>query len=210
MERSAFTHSNIHKSILWTPPKTGSAHATFIFTHFDFVTEYFDEESEINNTRIVSQILHHHNCGITERLKGYDVISTTRNPYARLLSGFFYTTKLEKTELNVQNFRKFFVTQIDYPTILSHGYYGYPQIPKHFIRLENLYEDYIKIPFVRDSKLNQCGLLYDLCNKKINDSKKSASTKDFFTMDMVDYLYSNFRNLFDIDGYEKDSYKEYN
>jgi hypothetical protein len=45
---------------------------------------------------------------------------------------------------------------------------------------------------------------------KINKSKNSAVTSDFYTMDMIDYLYDNYRNLFDIDGYEKDSYKEFN
>ena len=99
---------------------------------------------------------------------------------------------------------------MDKPSILHDAYYGYSKIPRYFLKMENLYEDYLKIPFVRESKLNQCGLLYDLCNMKINRSKNYVSTTDFFTMDMVDYLYDNFRNLFDIDGYEKNSYKDYN
>ena len=99
---------------------------------------------------------------------------------------------------------------MDKPTILHDAYYGYSKIPKYFLRTENLYKDYLKIPFVSESKLNHSGLLYELCNMKINKSINSVPTTDFYTMDMIDYLYDNYRNLFDIDGYEKDSYKQYN
>jgi hypothetical protein len=211
MNYYALTYSDVNKSILWTPPKTGSSHATFIFNHFDFITEFYDKEtSEILKEKRTNIITHHHNCVTTNQFSGYDVICTTRNPYARLLSGFFYLTSIEKTELNVQNFRKFFAKEVTEPKILHDAFYGYSKIPKYFLRTENLYEDYIKIPFVRESKLNQCGLLFDLCNKKLNVGRHSVPTKDFFTMDMIDYLYDNFRNLFDIDGYEKDSYKHFN
>jgi hypothetical protein len=84
---------------------------------------------------------HHHNCIITDELKDYDVICTTRNPYSRLLSGFFYIT-LTQTELTVQNFRKFFAKEMNEPVMLYEAYFGYPKIPKYFLRMENLYEDY--------------------------------------------------------------------
>jgi hypothetical protein len=211
MTYNALTYSDIHKSILWTPQKTGSFHAVFIFTHFDFSTEFFDKETfELSKVRPSNIISHHHNCIITEQTKDYDVICTTRNPYARLLSAFFYFTDTEKTELTVQNFRKFFVKQVEELSVFHDGYYGYSKVPKYFLKLENLYEDYIKIPFIQESKLNQCGILYDLCKMKMNKSRKHVPTSDFFTVDMVNYFYDNFRNLFDIDGYEKDSYKKYN
>jgi hypothetical protein len=211
MDYYVLTYSDIHKSILWTPQKTGSSHATFIFTHFDFVTEFFSKKTlNLMKVKPSGLITHHHNCVIINSLIDYDVICTTRNPYARLISGFFYLTNIENTEFSVGNFRKFFANQMDKPTILHDGFYGYQKIPKYFLRTENLYNDYLKIPFVRDSKLNECGLLYDLCNKQINKNRDTVSTKDFYTMDMIDYLYDNFRNLFDIDGYEKDSYKQFN
>jgi hypothetical protein len=211
MNYNVITYSDEYKSILWTPQKTGSSHATFIFTHFDFVTEFFGKEnSKLLKSKPSNLITHHHNCTITDELSDYDVICTSRNPYARLISGFFYLTNIEHKEFSVENFREFFSNQITKPTILYDGFYGYQKIPKYFLRTETLYEDYQKIPFVRDSKLNQCGLLYDLCNKKINKNRDSAPTKDFFTMDMINYLYDNFRNVFDIDGYEKDCYKEFN
>jgi hypothetical protein len=211
MAYNAITYSDIHKSILWTPPKTGSSHAAFMFTHFDFMTKFFDKETfELLKLKSQTTIVHHHNCVILNQFSDYDVICTTRNPYARLLSGFFYLTNDEQSELTAQNFRKFFAKQMDKPSILFDAYYGYAKIPKYFLRIENLYEDYLKIPFVRESKLNQQRLLQDLCNMKINKSINSVPTTDFYTMDMIDYLYDNYRNLFDIDGYEKDSYKQYN
>jgi hypothetical protein len=91
MNYIALTYSDIHKSILWTPPKTGSTHASFMFTHFEFGTKYFNKETfELVNNRPTAMVGHHHNCIITDQLKDYDVICTTRNPYSRLLSGFFF------------------------------------------------------------------------------------------------------------------------
>jgi hypothetical protein len=43
--------------------------------------------------------------------------------------------------------------------------------PDYVLRVETLYEDYIKIPFVRNSLLNTSGILKDLCSKKMNRSK---------------------------------------
>ena len=205
------TYSDNLKSILWSPMKTGSKHAEFIFGHFDFVTSSFNSETDEYVQDVLSNhISHHHNFHLLRQHKDYDVICTTRNPYERLISGFFYFSKIEKYELTSDSFKRFFIKQINNPTMFHDAYVGYPKIPKYFLKTESLYDDYIKIPFVRDSKLNQCGLLYDLCNKKINNSVHSISTKDFFTMDMIDYFYDNFKNLFDIDGYEKDSYKQFN
>jgi hypothetical protein len=182
-----------------------------MFTHFNFITEFFDKETfELVKVKPSNMIVHHHNCVITDQFINYDVICTTRNPYSRLLSGFFYIADAQKTELTVQNFRKFFAKQMDNPSILHDAYYGYSKIPKYFLRMENLYDDYLKIPFVHESNINQWGLLRDLCDMKINKNKNSVVTSGFFTMDMIDYLYDNYRNLFDIDGYEKDSYKQFN
>ena len=211
MSYNLITYSDSRKSILWTPMKTGSSHATFMFTHFDFTTKCFDKETfELVNSKPPTKIVHHHNCFITEQLMDYDVICTTRNPYARILSAFFYVNNMRQEELTVQNFRKFFAKEMDKPTMLHESYFGYPKIPKYFLRMENLYEDYLKLPFVFESNIFQWGLLQDLCNLKINKGKKSIPTSEFFTIDMIDYFYDNFRNLFDINGYEKDSYKQFN
>ena len=211
MSIQAVTYSDSLKSVLWTPFKTGSIHATFIFTHFDFMTDLFNEETlEIVNNLPTNHVQHHHDSCLLDIHKDYDVICTTRNPYRRFLSGFFYLSNFKKEELTVMKFREYFANKVDDPHLFPEGYFGYRTIPKYFIKLENLYESYIQIPFIRESKLNQCGLLYDLCNKKINESQKSVSTKDYFTTDMVDYFYSNYKNLFEIDGYEKDSYKKFN
>jgi hypothetical protein len=211
MSYNLITYSDTHKSILWTPMKTGSSHATFMFTHFDFTTKGFDKETfELVNSQPPNKIVHHHNCFITDELMDYDVICTTRNPYARILSAFFYTYNMRNEELTVQNFRKFFAKEMEKPVMLYEAYFGYPKTPKYFLRMENLYEDYLKLPFVFESNIFQWGLLRDLCDMKINKGKNSIPTSEFFTMDMIDYFYDNFRNLFDINGYEKDSYKKYN
>jgi hypothetical protein len=161
-------------------------------------------------SKFSTKIFHHHNCIIPNQFMDYDIICTTRNPYARILSAFFYTSNMQHKELTVQNFRKFFAKEMDNPLMLREAYFGYPKIPKYFLRMENLYEDYLKLPFILESNISQWGLLRELCDMRVNKGIKSVPTLEFFTMDMIDYFYDNFRNLFDIDGYEKDSYKQFN
>jgi hypothetical protein len=214
MKITPITFSDKHKVVLWTPQRTGSTHATFIFTHFDFMTIFYSEETaEFGKKSDINSIRHHHSCRLFDFHQNYDVIMTTRNPYSKFISAFFYYSDMHNRGTSINDFRKFFVKETDNPSVFHHSYQGYETIPKYFLRIENLYEDYQKILFIKNSKLNECGLLKDLCEKKLNKNynidNKKLSTKDFFTMDMIDYFYTTFRNAFDIDGYDKDSYKEF-
>jgi hypothetical protein len=81
------------------------------------------------------------------------------------------------------------------------------RVPDYFIRQENLYEDYIKIPFVRDSKLNTCGILEELCGRKMNEgSPKLKTYKEYYNQELADIIYLNYKEYFDHLSYDKDSW----
>jgi hypothetical protein len=82
------------------------------------------------------------------------------------------------------------------------------RLPDYFIRQENLYDDYVKIPFVRDSKLNECGILKELCDRKINKGPNKKPIKDYYNQETADIIYLNYKEYFDLCGYDKDSWKD--
>jgi hypothetical protein len=79
--------------------------------------------------------------------------------------------------------------------------------PDYPLRQENLYGDYLKIPFIRDSKLNQSGVLEELCQKKLNKGRYTKPVKDYYNQETANIVYTNYKEYFDLFGYDKDSWK---
>jgi len=105
-----------------------------------------------------------------------------------------------------QTFKEYFVDKVNNGWIYDK--FSFVKPPKHILRLEHLYDDYIQIPFIRDSKLNKSGVLYELCKKKMHSKKQETkSLKEYYTQDMADHLYETFKPYFDLTGYDKDSWK---
>ena len=42
----SITYSEKEKMVLFLPDKTGTKHASFLFNHFDFSTDFFNENGE--------------------------------------------------------------------------------------------------------------------------------------------------------------------
>ena len=213
--RQDITYSEKEKMILLLPMKTGTIHATFIFQHFDFITEHYDLKTNKVLDKLDS-VIHHHCMNIPQRYEDYSIICTARNPYSRLVSA--YNNSRIITEINKpsdENFKNHFSKKkIDTGYQSDNGFpYGrdsflYNETPKYFLRVESLYHDYIQIPFIKNSKLNKSGVLYELCNKKIHSTgDKKRPLKEYYTEDMADYMYDKFKYYFDIIGYSKDSWK---
>jgi hypothetical protein len=213
------TYSDKEKMILLLPMKTGTMHATFMFNHFDFITEAYDLKTKKVLNKL-DMVIHHHCMNIPQRYEDYSIICTARNPYSRLVSAY-NNSKIINSRTNVEvnkplheNFKNYFSKAIDTGYQSDNGFpYGqnnflYNQTPKYFLRIESLYYDYIQIPFIRNSKLNKSGLLYELCNKKIHTTPtKRKSLKEHYTQDMADFVYDKFKFYFDLLGYDKDSWK---
>jgi hypothetical protein len=129
----------------------------------------------------------------------YKLISTIRNPYSILVSIY---TFFKPNEFN--SFEDFI---FDYKVKPRENQMK-ERVPDYFIRQENLYDDYIKIPFVRDSKLNECGILKELCDRKMNKGPNKRPIKDYYNQETADVVYLNYKEYFDLCGYDKDSWKD--
>lgn len=206
MERYPNRHrlniSEEHKSFFWTPAKTASQHATLIFSCFSFgLIDCSYDRKEIYD---VSEFpVHSHSLNLFEGHEDYKLICTARNPIHRIFSSFVYSNRF-KERLYKEDFIVFFnqiIEKNDFlwlATIRTHL-----REPDYFIRVENMYEDYMKIPFINQSKIAQSGTLYELCNRKKNVTKKfDIRIEDFYTPDMLNYLYLEFQDYFDKLGYE--------
>jgi hypothetical protein len=208
------TYSNREKMILLLPMKTGTVHATFMFNHFDFISETYEFKTE-KVLKKLDSVIHHHSMNIPQRYENYSIICTARNPYSRLVSA--YNNSKIVAELNkpsLENFKSYFSRAIDNEYQSANGFpfgedrFLYNETPKYFLRIESLYHDYIQIPFIRNSKLNKSGVLYELCNKKIHTTPiKRKLLKEYYTEDMADFVYNKFKHYFDLVGYDKDSWK---
>lgn len=207
-ERYNVTYSEKEKMILFLPGKTGTIHASFLFNHFDFTTSFFDHNDEIMHK--YNFVIHHHDMRIPKKFDTYSTICTARNPYTRMISAYYNSKKTTKFESKPMiDFKTYFsksVLENDY--FYKNGFF-LGKKPTYFLRVENLYHDYIQIPFIRNSKLNKSGLLYELCNKKLHsNSENIKSLEEYYTEDMADYIYTNFKSYFDLLGYDKDSWKD--
>jgi hypothetical protein len=207
--RHSITYSEKEKMILFLPPKTGTVHATFIFNHYDFTTDVYDKDTEEICYKHYG-VSHNHSMTIPQKCKSYSLICTARNPYSRLVSAYNSAKKTSiLADKPILEFKNYFSKNFDngFPYILDE--FSNVVTPNYFLRVEHLYHDYIQIPFIRNSKLNRSGLLYELCNKKIHaTSDSSASLEEFYTEDMADFVYTRFKSYFDMVGYDKDSWKQ--
>jgi len=190
--------SEKHNCFLWTPAKTASTHAIHVFNYFEFSSFRCDY-----NRKIIFQendhLTHEHELSLFSGHEKYKLISTIRNPYSMLVSIY---TFFKPNEFN--SFEGFI---FDYKVKPKENLMK-ERLPDYFIRQENLYDDYVKIPFVRDSKLNECGILKELCDRKINKGPNKKPIKDYYNQETADIIYLNYKEYFDLCGYDKDSWKD--
>lgn len=183
------------------PMKTGSVTASWIFTYFDFFTYtrnlYENNEySEFANPAL-SMV---HSYYIPTEVENPKIIITARNPYDRVLSRFLFTWT--KNELpTVEDFDLHITKSIEN----NNAMYVMPDHikPTYVIHLETLFEDYMKIPFVVDSKLNSSGILKEVIYKKINETRFKVDKNKFLTDKNKELIYNFMKNQFDLFGYEK-------
>ena len=196
-DRSRLNISEEHKAFLWLPTKTGSLHASIVFSCFSF--NWLDCSYNKKEVFDVSDLpFHMHSLDLFEGHENYKLICTARNPIHRIFSAFVFSNRYEK-KLEKSEFVKFFSKIMESETYFwDGGLKNTKREPDYFLRVENLYEDYLKIPFVRESKLNLCGALKELCEKKKNESRKfEVKIQDFYTSDMIEHLYFEFKDYFD-------------
>jgi hypothetical protein len=187
--------SEKNKAFLWMPPKTGSLHASFVFNHFDFVTK------STGGSDLREKFLsHNHAMDLFTGHENYKFICTIRNPFTKLVSEFKYRLT-NKDEFTVKNFRNFFHEKSERNFDLGFIMFQ-DRKPDYPIRVEHLWTDYIKIPFVYNSKICQSGALYDLCKKRMNGTFFSDAEKEFYTKDMIEHIKYVAKDYLEMFGYD--------
>lgn len=203
-ESKIYSLSDEYKCYLWTPLKTASYHATFIFNHYSFKNVYdaWDENAYRHESQ---EILHHHTCDVLPRHYDYDVICTARHPLKRIIS--YYNYRYGKIYQNPSDHFEYFVYEqilLDDNHPINIGMVYGNKIPNYFIKTESLYEDYLKIPFIKDSKLATSGILEELCNKRFNKKHYRTNIENYYNYDMIDRLYDKYRDYYELLGYSKE------
>lgn len=204
--------SEEHKYFLWSPAKTGSTSFTNIFENFSFYKWEFDDDGFLLYK--TNKIMHNHYCRFFHGHEDYGLIISARNPYSMIysilrldlidkktaLGKLEKHSGLDKIERHVFHKNKIFKDCC---------YCCFDDKPKHYIRLENLFEDYSKLDFIRNSELYKSGKLYDECKIKYNASgTQTDEWKKFYDKDSADLVYYNHANYFESVGYHKDSWME--
>jgi hypothetical protein len=198
--------SDKYKTFVWTPERTGSNHLTNIIRKLGFKTHYFEDDKliRVDDLRLSSY------CKFFENHSEYSFILSTRNPYssqASLAGAGHMHFSLENREIVRERMER----EFQFPVMTENCCNCFHiRTPDYFLKTESLYEDYLKIPFIKNHEINQSGELEKLCKEKMNSSPTILENywKKFYDQDMADLVYYNNVNNFELFGYDKQSWKE--
>jgi hypothetical protein len=189
--------SKKYNYFIWMPSKCGSTHASNIFKKFEDNFNFF----------------HNHIIDFFDGHWSYDLISLQRNPYSRYTSMFnsdyfnAYNKPLSLNEIRTE-FNSYVNVMINHTEISKEMFNYHERNPDYFIRLEHLFEDYSKIPFVKETDFYKSGQLEFECSIPKNKTKPSGfSWKELYTPQTADLVYYNTSLIFDLCDYDKDSWK---
>jgi hypothetical protein len=202
-------HINIsdkYKTFVWSPERTGSNHFTNILRILGFKSYFLEQNklTKIEDLRVSSY------CEFFENHWDYSFMLSTRNPYSNSVSlagAGFMNFNRENQEIIRERMER----QFQFPVITKNCCNCFNiRKPDYFIRTESLYQDYLKIPFIKEHEINLSGELEKLCKQKINSSPSVTENywKKFYDQDMADLVYYNNVNNFELFGYDKDSWKD--
>jgi hypothetical protein len=155
-------------------------------------------------------VMHNHSTNLFYGHEGYSLLTTIRNPYSLMVSKYkFWYPDFNFTLENFSLFlESWFYHREDELSYL--GCYNYlKRTPDHFIRTESMYDDYIKVPFITKSEYYKSGQLFKDCNQKTNVSEYSdLDWRTFYNQTSADNVFYNFAHIFELGGYDKNSWKQ--
>ena len=194
--------SEKYKSFLWLPPKTASTLLLNIFfEYFDFEHYEVDKNNILFKSNFKRQ--NHHFQNLFQGHENYKLICSVRNPFNKIISLFMQNKKDRSPEKFLQYFDNLISTDCS-DNLLIKDLMKFQRVPDYFIRVENLYEDLIKIPFVFDSDVNKSGLLSSVCETIVNSSNYTIDMNEYFTSDMKDFVFTTYKDYFDKFNYKID------
>jgi hypothetical protein len=205
MKIESYTISEKHKSFVWLPPKCATNFISWVLAYFEFSSIQIDTETNKIHTIRLNQYGHFgHSTFLPPNHEELSFICAVRNPYHRVLSMF---QSQFDGQLTVENFEKFINERLTFnsrgPIFNKFSEILHGRRPNYLIRTENLYEDILKIPFIRDSDLNSSGILKNFCDKKINQSYDQLNPEEYLTPRIKEIIQNLCSDHFDLFGYER-------
>lgn len=198
-------YSETYDYYLLLPMKTATTHVSWVFRYFDFLnyTRITLDDGTKKDFQNVS-IMQTHDCYIPDEITNPKSIITTRNPYYRILSYFLFTQNPYVFETpSPESFTEYLKSLPDKKGVIDTLFAGIDSNPTHVIRQETLYEDYCKIDFIKNSDLNEMGILRKICDKRINENRHSVNKSDYLTEYNKELIYDIMKPIFEKFGYDK-------
>jgi hypothetical protein len=207
---STINLSHKHKVILWLWKKCGTSHMSKIMNNFDF--KFYMVENN-NFILLEDNIVQKHYCNLFHGHEDYKLLTAVRNPYSRFFSEYTFNRDPEEfidNEINKEKFKSLIYRSIVHSDFYPNDCIDFSErVPDYVVRVENLYEDYSKIPFIVESDYYKSGELKKMTTQKINVSNKDEFLwKKFYTQEIADIVYYRMLRYFEMFGYDKDSWKK--
>jgi hypothetical protein len=191
---------------IWSPPKTASTTAYNILRKLNFKTYLSDGKSLVHHIDVP---IHNHLTNIFFGHENFKLITTIRNPYRLMISKFLNFG--DSRNINSESFLIFLESWcygVGHELKYLNCYNYSERFPDYVIRTESMFDDYLKIPFVKESDYYKSGELLNDCNTKYNQSKRlKIDWKSLYTKNAADIVYYNFAHIFELGQYDKNSWK---
>lgn len=168
--------------------------------------------STLKILRFLKFSLNNHSFLLNDKQSDYQTIFNIRNPYFRLISLFYLHCEMEKNfsrdfkkwSIAVLNERSVFVLNNPYDLEINLKLLG--RNPNHFVKIENFYEDLIKIPIIQD---NMSVDLENVFQKAVysNEYKNNFKGNIFYDEELADIVYDKLKYQFEVFDYNKNSWK---
>lgn len=210
LDYQKFIISPQHNTFLWFPPKSSSTILSWIFTYFDFRPYCINPQTNTLEFDPPIQTNFGHAFNYPPDYENMNFLVSVRNPYERIFSFFKMTrysyaaTKRNYPTPTRQDFEKFFYE--DFLGKETQRRIMVPvfdkKLPNYVIRKENILEDLLKIDFIKNSKINQLGVLDDMCSRVINNTP-SLPIENYLTSQIKEKIYEIFMVEFEIGNYKK-------
>jgi hypothetical protein len=202
MRIETYTISEKHKAFVWLPPKCASNFISWVLAYFEFSSIALDTETnQINKIRTNLSTHFGHSTILPPNHEELLFICAIRHPYNRVLSA--YQSLAENP--SVDDFKKFIDERVN---IHNSPWFKFSssfkdRSPDYLIRTENLCEDILKIPFIKNSDLNSSGVLKNFCERKINKSYHQLNPEEYLTPNIKEIIHNLSSDHFDLFGYER-------
>lgn len=193
------------RMFVWTPPKTASHSASIIFPKLGF--ELYTQDGKYLKPSI--REVHNHDCVFCNGHENYYFITTMRNPYTMMVSLFKLAVGREKwTKDNFEIYIDRYFYGEELPEMYFPCYNYSVRLPDFIIRVESMLEDYLKLPFLKQTDYYKSGELKKDCYVKQNSSDYTDfDWKSLYNQNLADMVYYNYAQVFEIGEYDKNSWK---